>query len=366
MTVPAFFRPRFFSNYEWTYHLLMMPVLFPLGNYYFIGPRYFRDPVAFGIGTALVFGLYWLSIVTLTWAVRRVILRYPGVRQTVRRTVVMFLVVGSLTVFLAIFDVWTYSLVPALGLRFSWEAVRPIWVLGLVFDVSLCVALSLFYSYSQWSRDQTEDEQLQRQALQRQYDALKGQLNPHFLFNSLNSLSVLIGDDPERAERFVDQLAKVYRYLLQAGRQTDEPDAGGQAELVTLQAELDFIAIYAELLEVRFGKSLRIERPTRVGPVQALLLVPPLTLLTLLDNAIKHNAMSVEEPLVVRISLILIDWLEVRNNRQPKTILLKTGQAGLSSLTAKYRLLSEEPVSVEATDAFFRVRLPLLAVKSLG
>ncbi|WP_428661310.1 hypothetical protein [Runella sp.] len=100
-------RPSFFSSAEWRYHLLMMPLLFPVGNYYFIGMHYFRHLSIFLIGTGVVFGLYWLSIIVLTMAVRKVLALIPEA-FIIKRIIVMLLVVGLLTSLQAVFDVWIY------------------------------------------------------------------------------------------------------------------------------------------------------------------------------------------------------------------------------------------------------------------
>lgn len=341
----------------------MMPVLFPLGNYFFIGPRYFQEAGTFVAGTLVVFGLYWLSIVALTLAVRRIITQLPAMPQTWQRLLTMLVVVGSLTAGLAIFDVWVYSLVPATGVQFSWQAVQPVWVLGGVFDILLCTALGMFYAAEQWKQNHTETERLQQQALQQQLDALKGQVNPHFLFNSLSSISALIGEDNQQAERFVDHLSNVYRYLLQASHR----------DLVPLTDELQFARNYAELLQVRYGNRLRVHLPavptnpaaSRDGSQNGAGLavsgqLPPLSLQTLIDNAIKHNAMLPGSPLLITIELTPFGQLQVINNRQRRTRLIDTQQNGLANLIAKYHLLSERPVLVEATASSFAVTLPLL------
>ncbi len=340
-------RPRFFSKDEWWYHLLMMPVLFPLGNYYFIGPRYFKHLDVFLAGTILVFALYWLSVIILTRVIRGVIARFPDERQAILRTLVMLVLVGSITTVLAVLDVWAYSVVPITGVQFDWSAVRPIWALGFIFDIFLCIALSMFYAYSRWKQNQTENEQLKRLALQHQFDALKGQLNPHFLFNSLNSLSTLIGEDPVSAERFVDNLAKVYRYLLQAGNR----------ELVPLQEELAFIKIYTDLLQTRYGSSLLIKQ--EIADDYLLCLLPPLSIQTLIDNAVKHNVMLANKPLILEIRTTLFGLL-IRNNLQRKAIRIESQRAGLANLAAKYGMFGEETVRVQETETHFSVTLPLL------
>ena len=341
-------RPRFFSKYEWWYHLAMMPVLFAVGNYYFIGERYFTHLPTFWRGTALIFVLYWFSVVTLTLVIRAVIARFPEVRQTRPRLLVMLLAVGSLTVLLAVFDVGAYSLMPGLQVPFSWEAVWPILVLGGVFDVFLCAALGLFYTFEKWRQNQAESERLERMALQHQFDALKGQVNPHFLFNSLNTLSSLISEDTQQAEDFVEDLAKIYRYMLQAGKE----------EWVLVSAELDFLRVYARLLQVRYGRSLQVELPTEATyPDLALL---PLSLQTLIDNAIKYNLMTAARPLRVQVEVMPSQQVRVQNNLQPKTRTIETGESGLKTLVNKYRLLTKEPVQVAETTTAFVVTLPLL------
>ncbi|CCH52104.1 Sensor protein lytS [Fibrisoma limi BUZ 3] len=343
----------FFSKPEWWYHVLMMPLLFPLGNYYFIGTRYFDDTRVCLVGTAIIFVLYWISIVLLTLVVRSVIRWYPDVRQTLPRTFVMLVLVGLVTALLALFDVWVYSLVPLTGVRFSWETVKPIWALGLVFDVSMCLTLTMLYTYTKWHENQAETEQLKREALQHQFDTLKNQINPHFLFNSLNSLSSLIGEDTERAEQFVDQLAKVYRYLLQSNTR----------DLVPLRTELDFITAYINLLQTRHGNSLQVEQV--VDPAYLESSLPPLSLQVLIDNAIKHNVMLADKPLYISIRTMPGGQLQVVNNVQRKTRRFETHRSGLANLMAKYRLLSTTPIGIEQTEVNFGVTLPLLTVSGV-
>lgn len=338
----------YFSAPELWYHCLMMPVLFPLGNQFFVGNRYFSDWRVFAAGTALVFVLYWVSVITLTYAVRRVIGWFPDARQAVWRTVVMFALVGMLTVALAVFDVWAYSLFPLLGTRFDFDTVRDIIGLGLVFDVFLCLVLNIIYTYARWQQHQTEKDTLRRTAMQHRLDALKSQINPHFLFNSLNSLSSLIGENGPQAERFVDEMARVYRYLLQANTQ----------QRVPLATELRFLRSYAYLLETRYGDSLQVKIDPSLHEVDGG--VPPQALQILVDNAIRHNATLPESPLVIEVrKATLGDALVVRNNLQRKTRMLLS-DGGLSELRAKYQLLGDHPVIVRETSAHFIVQLPLL------
>ncbi|MCE7064566.1 sensor histidine kinase [Dyadobacter sp. CY326] len=344
-------KPRFFSRYEWWYHLAMMPVFFAVGNYYFIGEKYFTSLDIFLPATALVFVLYWFSIITLTMVVRWVINRYPHVDQTRKRLLITLLAVGGLTLLLAVFDVWAYSLVPRFAVTFKWPNIWPIMILGAFFDIFLCAMLGLFYSLEQWRNNQAESEKLERQSLQHQFDALKGQVNPHFLFNSLNTLSALIGDDQAKAEIFVEDLARIYRYILQ----------GSKTDLVPVQAEFEFLQTYARLLNARYGESLQIIQPE---PYAGDLFVPPLVLQVLVDNAIKFNTMTKIRPLIIRIEIAFSQRIRVQNNMQSKVRPMLTDQGGLSELKAKYHALSNREVRVEQTEAHFVVTLPMLSAKA--
>lgn len=344
----------FFSKWEILYHLFMIPIIFPIGNYYFIGSRYFTEWWVFVLGTLLVFLLYSFSVVVLTLAIRWVIRRYPAAQQATERTLTMLVVVSGLTVALAIFSVFIYSFFPNLGTQFNWKSIRPILILGLVFDLFLCTMLDVFYIYTQWQQDLNENEQLKREALQNRLNALKMQINPHFLFNSLNSLSSLISEDRRRAERFVDELAKVYRYMLQAHNHS----------LVPLESELDFLVSYSSLLNTRYGYSLRID--LCIDPIYYAYSLPPLSLQTLIDNAIKHNTMSPAKPLAISIRATQNKRLIVQNTLQRKVVRVAMTQAKLSDLALKYRLISDTDLRVIETDTHFGVTLPLLTIPQVA
>lgn len=357
MTLPRFihtlthwvdrYRPRLFSRIEWWFHLLSMPVMLPVGAYYFMGWRYFTDPITFVSGTLVNLFVYWYTITLFTLAVRWVIRQFPTVQQAGIRIVMMLLLVGLIMAVTAVFAVWLFSIVPGTGVRFSWEAVVPILLFGSIASPIFCLALGMFYIYSQWQDRQTENEQLKQQAIQLQYDALKNQVNPHFLFNSLNSVSSLIGEDTALAERFVDQLAKVYRYMLQANNH----------DLVPLENELDFMATYTHLLQVRYGDSLQIGQ--QIDPEKLTSQLPPLTLQTLIDNAVTYNSMAPDKPLIIQVS-IRYGHLLVVNTLQRKRVQVGTNPVSLSTLLIKYQLLGMPPPIIEETDTQFSVAVPLI------
>ncbi|GAA4419695.1 hypothetical protein GCM10023187_54250 [Nibrella viscosa] len=191
-------------------------------------------------------------------------------------------------------------------------------------------------------------EQLKREATQAQFVALRNQVNPHFLFNSLSILASLVEVDPKLSVRFIKQLSKVYRYIL------DQRDS----ERVSLKTELDFLDAYNFLLNIRFEGKLQILN--KVPELEASRYgIAPLTLQLLVENAVKHNQMSVEQPLVVTIETAG-DYLLVSNPLQRRPQAEDSTGMGLENITNRYRLLTDRPVSTGEEDNCFVIKLPLL------
>jgi len=179
------------------------------------------------------------------------------------------------------------------------------------------------------------------------FESLKNQIDPHFLFNSLNVLTSLIGENPKQAERFTTKLSKVYRYVLEQKNK----------ELIPLSEELKFASAYMELLQMRFEEGIQFEIPTETSNDE--LRIVPLSLQLLLENAVKHNVVSSNKPLILRIfeengSLI------IENNVNPKEAIGKSTKIGLKNITDRYRLLTKRSVSIVNDKKTFKVSLPLL------
>lgn len=202
-------------------------------------------------------------------------------------------------------------------------------------------------------RDQLEAElalqRLEQEKVEIQIRGLQAQVNPHFLFNSLNSLSALIEDkNTQQAGRFLDELSTVYRYLLRAN----------EAPLVPLTAELDFLDSYYHLLKTRHGDSLTMVR--HVLPSTETRQVPPLTLQLLIENAVKHNVILPDRPLTIQLSTDETNRLVVRNNIQRKPTRALSNGVGLSNILAKYQMLGQPAPTIEDDGREFRVTLPLV------
>ncbi|MEH6535375.1 MAG: histidine kinase [Psychroserpens sp.] len=193
--------------------------------------------------------------------------------------------------------------------------------------------------------DIAEKELLKRQSLQNELSALKNQINPHFLFNSLNSLNSLIRGN-EQATTFVNKLSYMYRYILQSGQQ----------DLVTLDEELKFLNSYIYLIKTRYRDRFSIK--IDINDIYLNQDIPTLTLQLLVENAIKHNEISEEKPLEVSI-YIEKDELVVENKIQPRlTFVDSTGQ-GLANIDKRYTLLKEKQIKISNANNMFRVKLPL-------
>lgn len=180
--------------------------------------------------------------------------------------------------------------------------------------------------------------------------ALQAQVNPHFLFNSLNSLSALIDEDTQKAGIFLDELSSVYRYLLRANDQV----------LTPLAAELTFIRSYCHLLQTRHGSALRIM--WQVEPPLLNRQLPPLTLQLLIENAVKHNVALPQRPLTIAIITNEKGQLQVRNNVQRKSVRVASNGIGLANIWSKYQMLNQPVPTLLENDGQFVVSLPLITV----
>ncbi|MEO5996270.1 MAG: sensor histidine kinase [Chitinophagaceae bacterium] len=195
-----------------------------------------------------------------------------------------------------------------------------------------------------------KNEQLERARAEASLEALKNQIDPHFIFNSLNTLSHLIEESPTKAKLFNDNLADVYRYILH----------NKGSGLVLLKDELDFLQDYFSLLKIRFENAVRltIEVPERFVD---LFLIPPISLQLLAENAIKHNEFSDIMPLNINISIV-DDELIVRNQINRKKLRKKSSNIGLRNLSERYQLTTSKQITIKNTENEFIVSLPVLKI----
>lgn len=237
--------------------------------------------------------------------------------------------------------------------NFSINQTNFVWsyiVLGIT-GIFLTFLMEGISHYTKWKDNYNETQQLNAAYKRSQLNGLKSQINPHFLFNSLNSLSSLIQEDEAQAEIFLNEMSKVYRYML---RNDDE-------QLVTLDSELRFLSSYMHILQARYGDGLQLF--INVAEIDKQQLLAPLTLQVLLENAFTQNIVSKSSPLIVDIS-VSASSLVVKHNIQHKSVTSVIDfEAGLDNLGGKYELLGK-PIVVNDTDTSFRsITIPLLENK---
>jgi Histidine kinase/2TM domain len=204
-----------------------------------------------------------------------------------------------------------------------------------------------FHFYRRYQENKVKEQKIIAGTASAKFETLKNQIDPHFLFNSLNVLSSLIEENPDSAQRFTTSLSKVYRYVLE---QKDK-------ELVSVQEELDFAKTYMNLLKMRFENSVFYEVPRSIPDPDAK--VVPLSLQLLLENTVKHNIVSQQKPLHIRI-FEQDGYLVVQNDYQKKEVLQDRRGVGLQNIVSRYAIISARKVVIEQTEKHFTVKLPIL------
>ena len=226
----------------------------------------------------------------------------------------------------------------------------PIIIGTLVTFAMLTIEISMQF-FQKWKDSLIEVEKYKTESTQAQLQNLKNQINPHFLFNNMSVLSSLVYKDQDKAVDFINQLSKVYRYLL------DNKDK----ELVSLKDELTFIKSYTYLLKIRFDSNINFD--FAISSISENKLLPPMALQILIENAIKHNEISNEQPLTVTISSLNDEQLEVRNNIYLRSVSEPSNKSGLPNIIARYSFFTEKPIEIIDDSKTFIVKLPLLNSK---
>lgn len=221
------------------------------------------------------------------------------------------------------------------------------YVVASVFTFIVLLIIHIIYLYKGYQENKLKEQKVIAGTASAQFESLKNQIDPHFLFNSLNVLSSLIEENPENAQKFTTSLSKIYRYVLE---QKDK-------ELVSVEEELAFAKTYMNLLKMRFENSISYELPTDFGNPDAK--VVPLSLQLLLENTIKHNVASEQKPLHIKI-YIENNYLIVENNLQKKEVLQDRKGVGLQNIVNRYGLISERKVIVDQNETAFKVKIPIL------
>ncbi len=275
-------------------------------------------------------------------------LKYPGLDQTRKRVFLKLpinLLVMSPSVLLIIyvfhiFNIQNYVL--------QLEDLKYALLVGFTVNILFESLWEVIYIIEKYKEAIEEKEYIKQLQLQHEFDNLKQKVNPHFLFNCFNTLSSLITEDKEQAEKFLDELSKVYRYLLR----------NNESGMSSLDQEVLFIHSYIKLLQTRFGNALNVH--LEIDPKYKDFQLPALSLQLLIENVVKHNIISRRLPMTVRIYTDPPGLIVVENKLQKKIQSVDSTGIGLTNIKEKYRLLNRDDVMIQEGPELFKVSLPLI------
>lgn len=322
----------------------------------------------FLLGCVMAFAFNW-SLISAPWRSIRLITPYSGLmwvffwkgnqylvdfwnhriswlEQPLKRFIIGFVTVLIYTPLISWLLSKAYSLIPGVNVGWGGEDV----VISLVVTYLITFFLFARAFLQNWRRAAVDAEKLKREQMTTKYESLKNQVNPHFLFNSLNALTNLVYENPDTAAHFIRKLSQVYRYVLDTQSQ----------EVVPLETELSFVNSYLFLQKIRFDEKLKVNFEVSGYEKR---MITPIAVQMLLENAIKHNTVAEEEPLTIDVYVEDDNTLVVKNNLQKKNIPTEESSGmGLANIKARYEFLSEQPVEVIETTDEFIVKLPLLSL----
>lgn len=325
-----------------------MPFIAVLANYILFESRLFREINIWLISFPIIYAGGWIIWRTEISIGNYIKYKYPELRQTTKRVLLnmLFIVpVMSTGVLLLYFEYKIFSICGYVAEKND---------LGLFLLTGFCINLvfetlyELDFVMEKYKVSARHKQQLEDESVLSEFNNLKNQVNPHFLFNCFNTLSSLISEDRHKAAQFLDELSKVYRYLLR----------NNEDGLSTLQNEIKFIESYYKLLQTRHGEAVQINIETEKKYDTYVL--PSLTLQLLVENVVKHNVLSKNKPLIIDIFTTAGNKLVVNNNLQRRTVKAPSNKVGLENIRTKYTLLKQPGFQVMEDKNNFTVVLPLI------
>jgi two-component system, LytTR family, sensor kinase len=319
--------------------------------------KYFAKIGSLG-DSILIDSIVYLSLTFILWEGNRIIdqkldLKISLIPKPAKRIIVQFsistLYIASITFVCAIaFDYFFYRLSESARIEYIvFSVVIPLVGYAIIFSAEIS---SRFFLQMQASL--LDVEKYKAESLQAHLQNLKNQINPHFLFNNLSVLSSLVYINQDKAVNFIQQLSKVYRYLLDSRSYS----------LIPLEKELDFINSYTYLLKIRFEEKLIINFDISAEALK--LYIPPMALQILIENAIKHNEISSDKKLTLTIAS-QGDYLLVKNNLQPRSNTEPSSKTGLQNIKDRYSYLTEKEIIINQSKDYFNVLIPLLVENNL-
>ncbi|NAS29924.1 histidine kinase [Flavobacteriaceae bacterium R38] len=320
-------------------------------NYLFNNPseRTSTALVLIGWGSSLFFTICdWLILRSILIFLR---IKYPDFKDDLKRIIFLFFAIISVTLLVDFLGGFlTAKTFTLLGYNSTHKTILKVILPILLIIIMTMAIYEAVYYYIRLKKSIREEEQSKQIMIQAQLDTLRNQAQPHFLFNSLNTLRDIIDQDAkEDAKGFVDNLSDVYRFILESGN----------TNLISLQKELKFAKAYIHIQSERFGDNLKIK--WNIPPDKQTALIVPMSLQLLIENAIKHNVVSKSKPLVINVETTN-DYLIVRNTIRTKSTKVASTKIGLQNIKKRYSLISEKLPIIKNDGNEFIVSLPLLKV----
>lgn len=298
--------------------------------------------------------LYTIGIAFIIWEGNRYLLftlrsYFDWFNKPIRKIVVLVLAVSAYTIPVSalLLVIW-YKIFN--GGIVDWDVIATITLIIMICVLFITHVYETVFLVLEAESEKLKKEQLERARAEAELEALKNQIDPHFIFNSLNALSHLIEKDPVKAKRFNDNMADVYRYILQ----------NKARELVLLHEEMEFLNDFFSLLKIRFEEAMQLQINIDRA-VYDHYLIPPISLQILVENAIKHNEFSDAVPLVITIDM-QNDELIIHNQVRKKILRKASSRIGLQNLGERYKLTTSKEISVKESSHDFTVSLPVLKI----
>lgn len=319
-------------------------------NYVLFGTRYFKELSVFLVAGAVTFIILALAWMAHGWVAVTLRNRLPKEKDTNKRLVIAIAIFSLMTAVTLTLVFWGYDYINFFGYILNEGKFTGAYIVGFVANIFVTLLHEGVYRFEKWKATLLETEQLKKEYLQSQLLGLKSQMRPHFLFNSLNSLSSLINENPAQAETFLDEMSKVYRYLLR----------NNEEQLVKVKDELNFLQSYFYILKARHGDGLDLQ--INVDDKQKDLFIPPLTLQMLAEAALSYNTISKNSPLVVQIDSSTDDEIRIINNRQKRVMNeADFDTSSIENIINKYKLLSSRHIKFSANEESHQIIVPVFA-----
>jgi len=301
------------------------------------------DYYLFAVLGAVILGVWELNRLAEWRIVTRIKLRIHPLLSLFLLSIVNVLI-SSVIAFFAL------NLTLGIPLQLNFEHWKLLAAFGFRVNLFLNCINAIVFFMNRLKKTELEAEQLKKENIEARFEALRNQINPHFLFNCFNVLSSLVHKNAEASSKFIAQLSQVYRYLLY----------NQEKKIVPLKEELDFIYSYIYLLQTRFGENLVVDNT--ISELDDNDMVAPASLQMLVENAIKHNIASKKLPLTILLEREG-NYIKISNSLQPKEVEEESTKIGLKNIINRYKLLSDKAVAVEKTETQFIVKLPILRLE---